>query len=232
MSITDNLFSSDNAPIDTVVAAASLPFLSNLSDAIKACAPQADLARWVPVFEESFTKSSANTPQRCAAALGQFSVEAGGGFHELIENTNYTTPARLCQIFPHEFQSLEEAQACAGNPEKIANRAYANRNGNGDEASGDGFRYRGRGMIQLTGKTEYQAFAAAQSMSVEDAAEYAATDAGAVASGLWYLDWRGAWTYADSWQIDRVTRLVNGSGMMDAAKRLANSNAALAAFGV
>ncbi|VDR24896.1 Predicted chitinase [Raoultella terrigena] len=117
-------------------------------------------------------------------------VEAGLTFSELEENLRYTTLSQLKKIFGRHFKDDQEAEQFLRQPMKLANRVYANRLGNGDEASGDGYRYRGRGLIQLTGKSEYQEFAKFINMSVEEAAEWCNTPEGAAVSGCWYLKTR------------------------------------------
>jgi putative chitinase len=98
-----------------------------------------------------------NTPERLAAFLATISYETGG-FQHFEENLHYSTPERLLAVFPSHFKDLEDAKEYVNNPEKTGNRVYANRMGNSDEASGDGWKYRGRGLPQLTGKNNYEAF--------------------------------------------------------------------------
>lgn len=120
--------------------------------------PAADRARateFVDVFNQWCEKFQINTTARVVHALSQITHESGG-FKYVEENLNYSA-SRLLQVFPKYFNRLN-VNAYAGNPEKIANRVYANRMGNGNEASGDGWKYRGRGMIQLTGKDMYRAY--------------------------------------------------------------------------
>jgi putative chitinase len=98
------------------------------------------------------------TPERAAHFFAQTAHETGG-FKAFSENLNYSADG-LNKIFPKYFKNAgRDANAYARNPEKIANVVYASRMGNGDEASGDGWKYRGRGALQLTGKSNYQAFA-------------------------------------------------------------------------
>lgn len=101
------------------------------------------------------TKAEAiTTPLRIAHWLAQTATETGA-YRNLSENLNYTA-LRLTKVFPKTFKTIEEAEPFAGQPVKLANRVYANKNGNGDEASGDGWTFRGRGMIQLTGRGNYK----------------------------------------------------------------------------
>lgn len=104
---------------------------------------------------ETAAKFGITTNLRLAHFLAQCALESTG-FTATVENLNYSA-ARLMQVFPKYFRGVDPA-AYANNREKIGNRVYANRMGNGDEASGDGFKFRGRGYIQLTGKNNYTSF--------------------------------------------------------------------------
>ena len=134
-------------------------------------------------LEQLLPEYEINTPQRIAAFIAQCAHESGG-FTALKENLNYKA-ATLRKIFPKYFPDEDTAQHYANLPNKqqaIANKVYANRMGNGDENSGDGFRYCGRGLIQLTGKDNYTWFAASLSIPVEEASEYLQTFEGAAQS--------------------------------------------------
>jgi predicted chitinase len=166
-----------------------------------------------------------------AAAIGQFLVEAGSGFQEVVENLHYTTAARIHQVFPNEFPTVASAEPYVNNPVALANRAYAHKGGNGDEASGDGYRFCGRGLIQLTGRNEYSQFGSTIGKTAEQAADYCATPAGAAMSGCWYLSAKGCLPLADAWAISKITRIVNGAAMLGNDQRIAFSNAFLKALG-
>lgn len=115
-------------------------------------------AKYYSYFAKYCDKYNINTPLRLAHFLSQVNHESGD-MKYIEENLNYSAK-RLLQVFPKHFKTLEEAKKYEYKPEKIANKIYANRMGNGgDEASGDGWRYRGRGPIQLTGKNNYILFA-------------------------------------------------------------------------
>jgi predicted chitinase len=169
--------------------------------------------------------------KRMAAAIGQFLVEAGVAFQEVVENLRYKTASRIVQILPREFATEADAQPYVNNPEALGNRAYANKLGNGNEASGDGYRFRGRGLIQLTGRNEYAQFGAAMGMTAEQASQYCETPEGAAMSGCWYLSSRGCLAFADSWNLSEITRRVNGSAMLENSQRIAFSNAVLQSLG-
>lgn len=112
--------------------------------------------RYVHVLNVLLPKYEINTPRRVAHFLAQIAQESGE-LKYTVENLNYSA-AGLLRTFRKYFPSTQMANDYARNPEKIANRVYANRLGNGDEQSGDGWKYRGRGLIQLTGKSNYMAY--------------------------------------------------------------------------
>lgn len=114
-------------------------------------------AKYYSYFAKYCDKYNINTPLRLAHFLSQVNHESGD-MKYIEENLNYSAK-RLLQVFPKYLKTLEESKKYEYKPEKIANKIYANRMGNGDEASGDGWRYRGRGPIQLTGKNNYILFA-------------------------------------------------------------------------
>jgi predicted chitinase len=213
---------------DLAPAAAAIPGLGN---ALTAVAPHINASVWLPALSAAFTKYSMLTNKRMAAAIGQFLVEAGSSFQEVVENLRYTSATRIAAVFPREFASAAEAQPYVNNPVAFANRVYANRLGNGDEASGDGYRFCGRGLIQLTGRNEYTQFGATLGMTPEQTSSYLETPEGAAMSGCWYLSENGCLPLADTWDISSITRRVNGTGMEGAAQRLSYSNAVLQRLG-
>ena len=156
-----------------------------------------------------------NTPQRVAAFIAQTAHESGG-YKALKENLNYRAET-LCKVWPRYF-TPDVAQQYAHNQEAIANRAYANRMGNGDEASGDGYRYCGRGLIQLTGKSNYTAFANSIDTPVEEIPEFLGTFEGAIQSACWFWETNNLNQYADSGDILTMTKKING-GTLGLAER-------------
>jgi putative chitinase len=176
---------------------------------------------WHHALEQLFPDYDINTPKRMAAFVAQCAHESGG-FMVLKENLNYKA-ASLRKIFPKYFPNDQIAQEYASKPNKqeaIANRIYANRMGNGDEASGDGFRYCGRGLIQLTGKSNYQSFADSLEMRVEDVPEYLATFEGAAQSACWFWESNNLNQWADKGDILTLTKRINGGviGLEDRIK--------------
>jgi putative chitinase len=149
-----------------------------------------------------------NTPKRIAAFIAQCAHESGG-FVFLSENLNYSASG-LMKTFEKYFKDEVTAKAYARSPEKIANRVYANRMGNGDEASGDGYRYRGRGLIQLTGKDNYFWFASSLEITPEEAAEYTQTFEGAAQSACWFWETNKLNKLADDADIMTMTKRING----------------------
>ncbi|HWA44020.1 MAG TPA: hypothetical protein VHA10_12475 [Hypericibacter adhaerens] len=216
-----------------LVMAPSTPAVgeADLTSALNIVAPKVNTATWVPALMQAFSKFDINSNRRAAAAIGQFLVEAGSAFQEVVENLNYTHAERLVQVFPKHFASVADAEPFVGHPEALANRVYAGRLGNGNEASGDGFRFRGRGLIQLTGRTEYADFGATIGKSAEEAAAYCETPEGAAVSGCWYLSANGCLPLADTWQISAITKRVNGTAMLGNAQRIAYSEAMLKHLG-
>ncbi|WP_342150885.1 hypothetical protein [Methylorubrum sp. SB2] len=211
-------------PVPTLAPAAADRFTA----ALHAVAPRVDLGKWGRPLEDAFAKFDFGTDRRQAAAIGQFLVEAGDALSEVVEDLYYTHVEAVMRAFGPHFASEDEAAQFLRDPRKLANRVYANRLGNGDEASGDGYRYRGRGLIQLTGKDEYADFARSIGQTPEQAADLCETAEGAALSACWYLATRQCLPPADAWDIRLVTRLVNGPRMLGLAQRTAYSDAMLA----
>jgi putative chitinase len=127
-----------------------------------------------------------NDARRAAAFLAQLAHESVE-LTALVENLDYRA-ATLMRVWPKRFPTLAKAQAYEHDPEKLANYVYASRLGNGDEDSGEGYRYRGRGLIQLTGKGNYRAAGAALGLPLEDQPELLEQPAAASLSAAWF--WR------------------------------------------
>jgi putative chitinase len=166
---------------------------------------------WHKALAQLFPDYEINTPQRMAAFIAQCAHESAG-FMVLRENLNYRWQT-LRKIFPKYFPTDELAQRYASMPnrqEAIANRVYANRMGNGPEESGDGFRYCGRGLIQLTGRDNYAWFAASLSITPEEATEYLSTFEGAAQSACWFWETNKLNQWADKNDIITLTKRING----------------------
>jgi putative chitinase len=164
--------------------------------------------QWHNALSQLLPDYEINTAKRIAAFVAQCAHESGN-FVFLTENLNYKAES-LLKVFPKYFKDMATAKAYEKKPEKIANKIYADRMGNGNEASGDGWRYRGRGLIQLTGKTNYTWFAASLEISPEEAAEYTQTFEGAAQSACWFWETNKINQFADSGDIVTMTKRING----------------------
>jgi putative chitinase len=226
----------DIASSDPAAAAAAMLLnrthpLDRLAQALRAIAPNLtapDIAAWEAALRTPMQREAIATPKRAAAFLGQCAVESGG-FRALTENLGYSAP-RLRQIWPNRFPTEAAAQACANNPEKLANTVYANRLGNGPPESGDGWTFRGRGLIQLTGRSGYGKFAEAMGMDLQAAIAHAETRQGAADSAAWFWSTNALNPLADAWMLNNITRRVNG-GTLGAPERARLAQAALTAIG-
>jgi putative chitinase len=163
---------------------------------------------WIDAINETFERFDISTPERQACFLGQCAHESGG-FATLKENLNYSAEG-LTKVWPKRFPSLEAAQPYHRNPEKIANKVYADRMGNGDEASGEGFKYRGRGLIQLTGKDNYKACGDALGVDLVDDPDLVATPMYAALSAGWFWDKNNLNKFADANDMTGLTKRING----------------------
>ncbi|QDJ96442.1 chitinase [Xanthomonas phage Xoo-sp13] len=161
------------------------------------------------VIVKAISASKVNTPLRIAHFLAQAAHESTL-FSKTTENTNYSADG-LAITFSKYFPTDAIRNQYARKPEAIANRAYANRNGNGNEASGDGFKYRGRGYFQLTGKGNYASYSQAQygDNRLVDDPTLAAQPLDAVLSSLWYWDNNNLSKWADKDDVLRVSKVIN-----------------------
>jgi putative chitinase len=190
------------------------------------------VSQWHAALSQLLPDYEINTPQRIAAFVAQCAHESAE-FTALKENLNYRA-VTLRKMFNKYFPTDALAEEYANKPNKqaaIANRIYANRMGNGDEASGDGFRYCGRGLIQLTGKENYSWFAASLDISVEEASEYLQTFEGAAQSACWFWETNNLNQWADKGDILTLTKRING-GTIGLADREKHYKHALHVLGV
>jgi putative chitinase len=163
--------------------------------------------QWFLALDEILPEYDIDTVKRVAAFLAQCAHESAE-FTAMRENLNYSAAA-LTKIWPRRFPA-DVAARYARRPEAIANRAYADRMGNGSEDSGDGWRYRGRGLIQLTGRANYQQFADSIETSIDEIPAYLETFQGAVQSACWFWDTNNLNPLADAGDIRTLTRRING----------------------
>lgn len=164
-------------------------------------------AEWAKVISAACAAWGIDSPARAAMFLAQIGHESGQ-LRTLVENLNYSAD-RLLETWPRRFTSAAAA-TYAKQPERIANRAYANRNGNGDEASGDGWRFRGRGLIQLTGRGNYARYAKETGNDV--VANPAMVEQPVIAADAagWFWAKGNLNRWADAGNLEECTRRVNG----------------------
>jgi putative chitinase len=161
-----------------------------------------------------------DSPRRIASFIAHCGHESLN-FTVLRENLNYRWES-LRRTWPRHFPTDEIARQYERQPERIANRAYANRMGNGPETSGDGWKFAGKGLIQLTGRNNYQLFANAIGMDIEQIPTYLTTFDGAVESACWFWRTNNVNRFADVLDNNGMTRVINGGthGLEDRQRRL------------
>jgi putative chitinase len=178
--------------------------------------------KWFEPLQETFKKYQINTPKRQACFIGQCMHESGG-FKFLRENLNYSAKA-LINTWPSRFPDMDTAEKFERQPEKIANKVYSGRMGNTED--GDGAKYIGRGLIQLTGKDNYRAFGEAigedlvANPQLVEEPRYAALSAG------WFFNKRNLNALADVMDIETMSKRING-GAIGMADRIAKINKVL-----
>ena len=179
--------------------------------------------QWLEPLNEAFAKYDISTPARQAFFIGQCAHESNN-FRVLEENLHYSATA-LMRIWPSRFPNLDVANQFAGNAEKIANKVYAGRMGNGDEASGDGYAYRGRGLFQLTGKENYERCGEALGVDLINQPQLLATPHYAALSAGWFWNKKGLNALADSKDYDTMTKRINGGliGLDDRKAKIAKA---------
>ena len=188
---------------------------------LQACLPEAKVAnleKFLEGFNETFEHFDINTPESMAMFLAQTGHESGN-FSATEENLNYSAKG-LTGTFRKYFPSEADATPYARKPEKIANRVYGGRMGNGPEASGEGYKYRGRGVIQLTGKDNYRNCGKALGIDLLAEPDQVAKNPVAVLSAGWFWDTRKLNTWAEKGDVLTVTKKINGGtiGLEDRKK--------------
>ena len=184
----------------------------------------AKAGEWIDAINATFEKFDISTPERQACFLGQCAHESGG-FTALSENLNYSASS-LCRVWPKRFPTVTDGQNYERNPQKIANKVYANRMGNGDEESGEGFAYRGRGLIQLTGKSNYEACGDAIGVDLVSTPDLVATPEYAALSAGWFWNKNNLNKFADANDMEGLTKKING-GTHGIEDRVARTQLAL-----
>ena len=170
---------------------------------------RSDWKDWYEAMLEILPLWEVDTIERVAMFIAQCGHESGG-FRVLSENLNYSAKA-LNTIFPKYFKRAgRDANEYHRQPEKIANVIYANRMDNGSTASGDGWKFRGGGILQLTGRYNYTKFAEAVEMTAEEAVDYVRTKKGAIDSACWFWDTNNLNRWCDDMDIVGATKRING----------------------
>lgn len=178
-------------------------------------------AKWLEPLNMTFAKYDINTPVRQAFFMGQCMHESAN-FKAVEENLNYSANA-LMRTWPSRFPDLDTANKYANNPEKIANKVYAGRLGN--TADGDGFKYRGRGIIQLTGKEAYDNCGKAIGLDLINQPQLLAAPNNAVMSAGWFWNKKGLNALADAQDFETMTKRINGGllGLDDRRTKIAKA---------
>lgn len=181
------------------------------------CRP-ARAARWYPHLITACVRFNISTRKRAAAFIAQIAHESAG-LRRIEENLSYSA-GRLLEVFPSYF-TPDTARDCARQPEQIANTVYANRLGNGPARTGDGYRYRGRGLIQITGRNNYRWIGGLLGIPLEDQPALLIQLDYAAASAAAYWHGRGLNALADDSDIVGITRRINGgrNGLDDRIRR-------------
>ena len=208
--------------------------IAQLNAALPASRPVA--GRYLAWLNVAMAEFSIDTAARQAPFIATIGAESGS-LSAVSENTNYSREA-LVRVFGKYFPNLAIADIYAHQPEKIANRAYANRGGNGNEASGDGWRYRGAGLIQLTFHDNHAACAAHFDIPMSQIGDWLRTPEGACRSAAWFWSVNKVNVYADRGDFDGVCDMVNrgrktvaigdANGWVDRLALLGSSQRALA----
>lgn len=182
---------------------------------------------WHEAIDRMLGAATANTPLRAAHMLAQVLHESAG-LTAVVESLNYSAEA-LLRTWPSRFTEAT-ARQYERKPEAIANHVYSNRMGNGPPESGDGWRYRGRGLIQLTGKAHAEAYQKASGSPVVEHPDLLAQPVDAALSAAWYWAQKGLNRLADADDVEAVTRAVNGgiNGLADRSNWLTKAKAVLA----
>ena len=190
-----------------------------------------EVAAWCEELNKALPKYDITTPERIAGFISQCAHESGD-FNQLRENLNYSQQS-LERVFPRYFgPGKRNAAEYARNPEKIANYVYMDENRTsklGNTQPGDGARFIGRGLKQLTGRDNYTRFAKDYDMTAEQAAEWLETKEGALASALWFWNTKNLNAVADTGDVVRMTKIINGGdiGLSDRQARYEKAMAVL-----
>ena len=183
-------------------------------------------AKWLNPLNAAFEKYDINTPKRQAAFIGQCSVESNN-FKTLEEDLNYSAEG-LMRTWPSRFPDIDTAEKYAHNPEKLANKVYAGRLGNTED--GDGWKYHGRGLIQLTGRDNYKNCGQAIGEDLINSPDLLAQPEGAALSAAWFFNKHGLNQLADIGDFVLMSKRING-GDLGLSQRIAKINHAINVLG-
>jgi len=185
-------------------------------DQLNKIMPKCNADQWLEVLNTAMAQFEIGTPERMAAFLAQLAHESAETTR-LMEGLSYSTAERLCAVWPKRFPSAASAIPYVKNPQGLANLVYANRGGNGDAASGDGYRYRGRGLFQLTFRDNYRLAGKALGMPLESDPDSVVTPKVAALTAAHYWHRMGLNALSDHQPDDdddkdfeQITRRING----------------------
>lgn len=183
--------------------------------------------KWLQPLEDTFAKYDMNTPTRQACFIGQCAHESNN-FKTLEENLNYSAEG-LMRTWSSRFPTLEVAQQYARNPEKIANKVYGGRAQLGNIEEGDGWKFHGRGIIQLTGRSNYTVCGQALGRPFADTPELVLEPENACLSAGWFWSKKSLNSLADIGDIETMTRRINGGliGLQDRKAKIAKAESIL-----
>ena len=179
----------------------------SIEDLTKILVGNKEVAEWHTALTKILPKYEINTKERVASFIAQTAHESGN-YTTLKENLNYSA-AGLTKTWNKRFPTEAAAMPYNRNPEKIANKVYADRLGNGNEASGEGWKYRGRGVIQLTGKDNYTAFAKSINKTLDETVTYLETKEGAIESACWFWKTNNLNKWVDIKDFDGLSDCIN-----------------------
>jgi putative chitinase len=185
---------------------------------------------WAPALDSACSAFIITAPVRLAAFLAQVAHESGG-FTRVVENLSYSTPDRIRLVW--RFPTVESARPYVRQPEALANKVYSDRLGNGAPSTGDGWKFRGRGLIQLTGRANYRAAGLALGIALETQPELAEQPAMAALTAAWFWESKNLNFFADQNTLeafDKISIRINGGqhGLMDRRALWVRAKAALA----
>jgi putative chitinase len=179
--------------------------------------------KWLGPLEEVFAKYAISTPQRQACFIGQCAHESNN-FRILEENLNYSA-ARLMAVWPSRFPNADVAEQYANNPEKLAEKVYGHRADLGNTEDGDGFRFHGRGIVQLTGRSLYANCGSGIGVDLIGNPNWLVDPQYAALSAGWFWNKKGLNDLADANDIETMTKRINGglNGLDDRKAKIAKA---------